>query len=79
MKKKSPKISYDKESQVLSIEVNRKKSVDSDIQDNVVIDYGKNGEIVRINLYNFSFDSFRNHLKEFRKFAQGYGETVGVE
>jgi len=79
MKFVRPKISYDKESQVLSIEVGRKKSIDSDIQGNVVIDYGKDGEIVRINLYNFSFDAFRNHLKELKRFGQNFGEAVAVK
>ena len=75
MSKKSPKISYDKESGVLSIEVNRKKSIDSDIQGNVVIDYGKNREIVRINLYDFNLDAFRSNLKALKSF----GETVAAK
>lgn len=72
MKKKSqsPKISYDKESQVLSIEFAKAKSIDSDIQRNAVIDYDKKGEIVRINLYNFDFDNFRENAKIFKQFSR---------
>lgn len=39
--KKNIKILYDKESKVLSVEMKRVKSVDSDIHENVVIDYDK--------------------------------------
>ena len=70
MKKRDQKISYDKDSQVLSIEMKRAKSVDSDIQGNAIIDYDKNGEVVRINFYNFSFDNFRGGLKAIKAFAR---------
>jgi len=43
-----------------------------------VIDYGKNGEIVRINLYNFNFEAFRSGVKELKKFAQGFGDAVAI-
>ena len=76
MKKNSPKISYDKESEVLSIELKKVKSADSDIQGNLVIDYDKNGEIVRINLYNFDFAGFRNGVKAFKNFASGSAASV---
>lgn len=69
MNKNGLKISYDKENGVLSIQIRKGKSVDSDIQRNIVIDYDKRGEIIRINLYNFSFDSFRNNLTALKQFA----------
>lgn len=72
MNKKNPKISYNKESEVLSIEIKQEKSVDSDINGNIVIDYNKKGEAVRVNLYNFSFASFRENTKTFRNFIQGF-------
>ncbi len=72
MKKSNPKISYDKESSVLSIEMKRAKSIDSDIQGNVVIDYDKKGDVVRVNLYNFSFTEFRDNLKTLKNFAQNF-------
>ncbi|KKR61549.1 hypothetical protein A2643_04140 [Candidatus Nomurabacteria bacterium RIFCSPHIGHO2_01_FULL_39_220] len=72
MNKQNQKISYDKESEVLSIEMKHGKSVDSDISGNVVIDYDKKGEVVRVNLYNFSFASFRENLKTLKSFTQSF-------
>ncbi|HBV01412.1 MAG TPA: hypothetical protein DEF00_03415 [Candidatus Taylorbacteria bacterium] len=60
MKKKKQKIAYDKESKVLSIELRNGKSVDSDIHDNLVIDYDRQGRVVRVNLYDIDFASFRD-------------------
>lgn len=81
MKKKlqAPKISYDKESQVLSIEVQKAKSVDSDIQRNIVVDYDKKGQIVRINFYNFNFDTFRNGFRTIKAFVRRFGNAVLVK
>lgn len=71
MKKEQKKmrISYDKESEVLSIEINRAKSADSDISNNVVVDYDERGEIVRINLYDINFNAFRVMKKPLEHFA----------
>jgi len=66
----SPKISYDKESKVLSVEVEKAKSVDSDIQRNIVIDYDKKGNIVRVNFYNFDLSAFSNGQRAFKKFSK---------
>ena len=60
MKKPKLKAVYDKESQVLSWQLSNAKSVDSDIQANVVIDYAKSGKIVRINFYDFDFENFKS-------------------
>lgn len=70
MKYKKSKISYNKESGVLSIEVQKAKSVDSDVQDNMVVDYDKKGDIVRINLYGFSFNAFRESFKTLKTFSR---------
>ena len=40
----------DKDSKVLSINMKKAKSVDSDIHGNVVVDYDKQGNAVRVNL-----------------------------
>ena len=69
MKIKQPDIIFDKESQALSIEMSKKKSVDSDIQGNVVVDYDNQGNIVRINLYQFNFDLFHSNLRVLKNFA----------
>lgn len=63
-------ISYDKESKVLSIKMSEQKSVDSDISNNVVIDYDKNRNVVRVNFYDFGFEEFRSGIKAIRDFAQ---------
>lgn len=70
MKKNKQKISYDKESKVLMIELKPAKSVDSDIHGNVVIDYDKKGEAVRVNFYQFNFDEFVKGLKSLKEFAR---------
>ena len=57
--KKKQKIEYDKESKVLSIELRKGKSVDSEIHDNLVIDYDKEGHAVRVNLYDIDFSAFK--------------------
>ena len=69
MKSKKPKISCDKESKVLQIELKAEKSVDSDIHGNVVIDYGKGGGAVKVSFYQFSFDAFSKNLKALEEFA----------
>ena len=71
MSKKNIKISYDKNSRVIIVEIGKKKSVDSDIQGNMVLDHDKKGEIVRINLYDFSFDEFRSQRSVLKQFSQG--------
>ncbi len=77
-KKQKPKVKYDKEDQILSFEFSNKKSVDSDIQANAVIDYGKLGEIVRINFYNFNFDNFQRLIKPLRRVYHP-ARSMGVE
>ena len=42
----------------------------SDIQGDVVIDYDKKSKIARINLYNFSFDNFRENQKAPKLFSK---------
>lgn len=70
MSRQEPNIHYDRGSRVLSIEMKRVKSVDSDIRGNVVVDYDRHGNIVRINLYQFSFDAFRKARKAIRGFTR---------
>ena len=70
MKKRKTQISYDKESHVMSIELLKSKSVDSDVQGNTVIDYDKNGNIARINFYEFNFDDFKNTIRTAKNFSR---------
>jgi len=72
MNKKNLKISYDKESKVFSVEIKKGKSVDSDIFDNVVIDYDRQGKIVRVNFYSLNFDVFKENLRELKNISRDY-------
>lgn len=38
-----PKIDYNQKTNILSIKLSQKKSVDSDIKNNIVMDYAKDG------------------------------------
>ena len=53
-----PKIDYDKEAKILTIKISDKKSVDSDAQKNVVVDYSKNGDITKIEIMSVSLNEF---------------------
>ncbi|MBU2579102.1 DUF2283 domain-containing protein [Patescibacteria group bacterium] len=51
-------IKYDKNSNILSIRLSKKKSVDSEIQGNVVIDFGEDGKIVNIEIMKINLNEF---------------------
>ena len=53
-----PKIVYSKKEKILSLCFSPKKSVDSEIRDNVVIDYDKKCEIVNIDIMSIHLDDF---------------------
>ena len=53
-----PQIKYEKKSNILSIRLSKKRSVDSDVTDNIVIDYDENGEIVNIEIMKISLGEF---------------------
>ena len=72
------KIDYDKEAEVMSVIVADKKSVDSDIRGNVVIDYDNKGEIVKVNFYNFSFNMFKKYKNQLNPFVRSSGGHVAV-
>ena len=63
-----PKIDYDQEAKILTIKISNKKSVDSDIQKNVVVDYDKDGDIAKIEMMSVSLNEFEkeeNYLRNF--------------
>ncbi len=63
-----PKINYDQETGILTIKVSNKKSVDSDAQKNVVVDYDKDGNIARIEIMNVNLNEFekeKTYLESF--------------
>ena len=59
MRQRKSKIQYDQETQILSIRLASRKSVDSDMYDNVVVDYDKQGKPVHIDIMAFSLADFR--------------------
>jgi len=63
-----PKINYDQEAKIMTIQVSGKKSVDSDVQDNIVVDYDKKGGIVRIEIMNISLNEFRKSERKLENF-----------
>lgn len=77
-KKNNIKISYDKASSVFSMDFGKSQSYDSDINGNVVIDYDKKGKIVRLNVYDFSFDDFRENRTVFKDLSRQAGVPISV-
>ena len=47
----------------LSIRLSKKRSVDSDVKDNIVIDYDEKGEIVNIEIMKINFGEFAKTKK----------------
>lgn len=72
MKNKNFKILYNKDSKVFSIEMKKIKSVDSDISNNVVIDYDKKGNVVRVNFYDFDFGAFKGNIKTLKTITRNF-------
>ena len=68
-----PKIKYDPETQIVSIKMNNKKSVDSDVQNNVVIDYDINDDITNIDLMNIDINEFNSNKMYFE---EAIGEKI---
>lgn len=52
------KIKYNKKTKILSIRLSDKRSIDSDVQGNVVVDYDKEGKIINIDIMNINFEEF---------------------
>ena len=52
------KIQYNPEVKILSIRFRRNKSVDSDIIDNAVLDYDKDGRLVNIDILEVNLEDF---------------------
>jgi len=53
------KITYDKQARVLGFRLSAKKGVDSEVEDTVVIDRDKDGNIVNIEIMDVGIDEFR--------------------
>ncbi len=50
------KIEYDSEAKILSIRLTEKKSVDSDIKGNVVLDYDAKGHLVNVDIMEVNLE-----------------------
>lgn len=59
MQKKIPHVHYDSEAKVLSIRLSHNKSVDSDLQKNVVLDYDADGNLVNVDIMQVSLSEFQ--------------------
>lgn len=79
MSKKNFKILYDKENKVLSVNMKAGKSVDSEMNDSVVIDYDKKGEIVRVNFYDLDFNAFKENKRELKNFSFAFHAPLSVQ
>jgi uncharacterized protein YuzE len=58
-----PKILYDPEVKILSVRLRDSKSVDSDIKENVVLDYDAEGHLVNIDVMNLNIEDFINTIQ----------------
>lgn len=54
----APKIHYHRNEKILSLSFRNAKSVESDIEGNVVIDYDRQGKVVRVEIMHFNLDDF---------------------
>ena len=55
---KNPQLQYDGESKILSIRLRRNKSVDSDTEGNIVLDYDQDGNLVNIDIMHINLNNF---------------------
>lgn len=63
-----PKINYDQEAKIMTIKISNKKSVDSDAQRNIVIDYDKDGHIAKIEIMSIDLNEFEKSKNEIKNF-----------
>ncbi|MEA1936608.1 MAG: DUF2283 domain-containing protein [Patescibacteria group bacterium] len=63
-----PKIYYDKEAKIMTIKISNKKSVDSDAQKNIVMDYDKNGDVTKIEMMSIDLNEFEKEKSYFKNF-----------
>lgn len=62
------KIHYHKDEKILSLRFRNTKSVDSDIEGNVVIDYDRQGKVVKVEIMHFNLNDFIP-LRQFHQLA----------
>ena len=62
-----PEIHYNPSVKILSIRFKKSKSVDSDIKDNVVLDYDKDGHLVNIDIMDVNIEDIVKSSKSIKK------------
>jgi len=63
------KVEYNKKTGILSFRIGRGRSVDSDVQDTVVIDRDKQGRIVNVEIMDVGIEEFRKARSHIRKLS----------
>ncbi|MEK7155868.1 MAG: DUF2283 domain-containing protein [Patescibacteria group bacterium] len=53
------KITYDKQARILSLRLSSKKSVDSEVEDTIVIDRDKDGAVVNVDIMDVGLNEFQ--------------------
>ncbi len=64
------KVTYDKKSNILSIKLKSGKSVDSEVNGNIVIDYDEKGKVVRVDVMNFTLEDFGISVGKIKELVQ---------
>ena len=62
----------------MTIKVSNRKSVDSDVQDNIVVDYDRKGEITRIEIMNVGLNEFKKSEKKFENLLIAGKNNPGI-
>ncbi|MCK5475973.1 MAG: DUF2283 domain-containing protein [Candidatus Pacebacteria bacterium] len=65
-----PKIDYDQETNIMTIKISSKKSVDSDMQKNIVVDYDKDGNIAKIEIMNIDLSEFEKKEMKLKNYVK---------
>lgn len=65
-----PKIDYDQETNIMTIKISGKKSVDSDTQKNIVVDYDKDGNISKIEIMNIDLNEFEKKEMKLKSYVK---------
>ncbi len=61
------KIEYDPEGRILKIRFHRGKTVDSEIKGNLVLDYDKDGKLVKVDVMEIDLEDFIGIDSEIKK------------
>ena len=76
MVKQKQKIDINQKDGVVSIQVRPGRGVESDMSGNVVIDYDRQGRVVKVNIYSIDFDAFREHRQALKHFGHAANMPV---